>query len=86
MNNKLFDSGNCMKECPPTYTECKPIESCSKQIVNQYHITKQPYVHTFVTEVVHHHVTQNEFIPKYVTCERHVNEPTQNCCGNNNTR
>ena len=50
MNNNMFNNNGCPKDCPPTYTECKPIESCSIQVVNQYHITKQPYVHTFVTD------------------------------------
>ena len=60
-NNYMNTNGcqnNCPNDCPPTYKECKPIESCSKQVINQYHITKQPYIHTFVTEVVHHHVLQ----------------------------
>lgn len=76
-NNYMNQNGSC-KECPPTYKECKPIESCSKQVINQYHITKQPYIHTFVTEVVHHHVLQNEFIPRYTCYETHVNDPTVN--------
>lgn len=86
MMNQMNNQNGCLKDCPPTYTECNPIESCSKQVVNQYHYTKQPYIHTFVTEVVHHHVLQNEFIPRYVTTETHVNEPVQNCCSNNNNR
>ena len=65
----------CDKDCPTIYKECPPIVTCSKQVLNQYHITKQPYVHTFVTEVVHHHVTQNEFIPTYTCSNVHVNEP-----------
>ena len=47
----------------------------SKQVIDQYHVTKQPYVHNYHTEVVHHHVTQNEFIPNYTCSEVHVNEP-----------
>lgn len=82
-NNNYMNLSNCNKECPPTYKECKPIESCSKQVINQYHITKQPYIHTFVTEVVHHHVLQNEFIPRYTCYETHVNEPTVNCSNPN---
>lgn len=62
-------------QCPTIYKECPPIVTCSKQVVNQYHITKQPYVHTYHTEVVHHHITQNEFIPNYTCSEVHVNEP-----------
>lgn len=84
MMNNNNNSNTCNNVCPPTYTECKPIESCSKQVLDQYHYTKQPYVHTFITEVVHHHVLQNEFIPRYVTCEKHVNDPVQNTCGNFN--
>lgn len=86
MNNSCLEPKGCHNDYPSTFKECPPIESCSKQVVNQYHVTKQPYIHTFVTEVVHHHVLQNEFIPRYVTTETHVNEPTQNCCGNNNRR
>ena len=63
------------KNCPTTYTTCSPIVTCSKQVVNQYHITKQPYIHNYHTEVVHHHITQNEFIPNYTCSEVHVNEP-----------
>ena len=61
--------------CPTIYKECPPIVTCSKQVINQYHITKQPYIHTYHTEVVHHHITQNEFIPNYTCSEVHVNEP-----------
>lgn len=65
----------CMKpECPTIYKECPPICTCSKQVINQYHITKQPYIHNYHTEVVHHYVTQNEFIPTYTCSEVHVNE------------
>ena len=61
--------------CPTTYKCCPPIVTCSKQVINQYHITKQPYVHNYHTEVVHHHITENEFIPNYTCSEVHVNEP-----------
>ena len=48
-------------------------------ICNSYSIcvlvVKQPYVHNYHTEVVHHHVVQNEFIPNYTCSEVHVNEP-----------
>ena len=37
----------------------------NKQVINQYHYTKQPYIHNYHTEVVHHHITENEFIPNY---------------------
>lgn len=75
-----FPKPNC-GECPTIYKECKPIETCSKQVINQYHVTKQPYIHTYHTEVVHHHVLQNEFIPRFTCSEVHVNEPTvNNCC------
>ena len=67
----------CPKQCCPTeYKECKPIMTCSKQVIDQYHVTKQPYIHTYHTEVVHHHVVENEFIPKFTCSEVHVNEPT----------
>ena len=45
-----------------TYQELTPIMTCSKNVVNQYHIVKQPYVHTYHTEVVHHHIKQAEYI------------------------
>ncbi len=70
--------GNCgcgCPKCPTIYKECPPIVTCSKQVIDQYHITKQPYIHTFHTEVVHHHILQNEFIPNYTCSEVHVNEP-----------
>lgn len=65
----------CGKDCPTIYKECPPIVTCSKQVLNQYHITKQPYIHNYHTEVVHHHITQNEFIPTYTCSNVHVNEP-----------
>ena len=68
--------GNVQKPmCPPIYKECPPIVTCSKQVIDQYHIVKQPYVHNYHTEVVHHHVVQKEFIPNYTCSEVHVNEP-----------
>ena len=75
MNNQ--ENNQCCKpECPTVYKECPPIMTCSKQVIDQYHITKQPYIHTYHTEVVHHHVVENEFIPKFTCSEVHVNEPT----------
>lgn len=78
-NNLNLEQGNnsgCKKaQCPTTYKCCPPIVTCSKQVINQYHVTKQPYVHNYHTEVVHHYVTQNEFIPNYTCSEVHVNEP-----------
>ena len=62
-------------KCPTIYKECPPIVTCSKQVIDQYHITRQPYIHTYHTEVVHHHILQNEFIPNYTCSEVHVNEP-----------
>ena len=80
LNNNTTDNNNngCCKRptCPTVYKECKPIETCSKQVIDQYHVTKQPYIHTYHTEVVHHHVVENEFIPKFTCSEVHVNEPT----------
>ena len=74
MNNQ--ENNQCCKpECPTVYKECPPIMTCSKQVIDQYHITKQPYIHTYHTEVVHHHVVENEFIPKFTCSEVHVNEP-----------
>ena len=57
------------------YKCCPPIVTCSKEVINQYHVTKQPYVHNYHTEIVHHYVTENEFIPQYSCSEVHVNEP-----------
>ena len=62
-------------KCPTIYKECPPIVTCSKQVIDQYHITKQPYIHNYHTEVVHHYITQNEYIPNYTCSEVHVNEP-----------
>ncbi len=68
--------GGCPRpKCPTIYKECPPIVTCSKQVIDQYHITKQPYIHTYHTEVVHHHILQNEYIPNYTCSEVHVNEP-----------
>lgn len=69
---------NKQNMCPTIYEECKPIYSCSKQVLNQYHVVKQPYIHNYHTEVVHHHVVENEFIPTYSCSEVHVNDNTSN--------
>lgn len=74
-NEDNMKCGCKMPNCPTIYKECPPIVTCSKQVINQYHITKQPYVHNYHTEVVHHHITQNEFIPNYTCSEVHINEP-----------
>lgn len=66
---------NKTPNCPTTYKDCPPIVTCSKQVLNQYHVVRQPYIHNYHTEVVHHHVVQNEFIPKYTCSEVHVNDP-----------
>jgi hypothetical protein len=73
-NNNMNNNMN-NQNCPTTFKTCPPIVTCSKQVLNQYHITKQPYIHNYHTEIVHHHVTQNEFIPNYTCSEVHVNEP-----------
>ena len=78
MNNVQKPCGcNNMNQftCPVIYKECPPIVTCSKQVVDQYIVVKQPYVHNYHTEVVHHHVLQKEFIPNYTCSEVHVNEP-----------
>ncbi len=78
MNENLNTENGCgcnRPKCPTIYKECPPIMTCSKQVIDQYHITKQPFIHTYHTEVVHHHVTQNEFIPNFTCSEVHVNEP-----------
>ena len=74
MNNDKNQPCN-KPECPTVYKECPPIMTCSKQVIDQYHVTKQPYIHNYHTEIVHHYVTQNEFIPNYTCNEVHVNEP-----------
>lgn len=77
-NMNYQDMNNCgcnRPKCPTTYKTCPPIVTCSKQVIDQYHVTKQPYVHNYHTEIVHHYVTQNEFIPNYTCSEVHVNEP-----------
>ncbi len=61
-----------------TYQELIPIMTCSKNVVNQYHVVKQPYIHTYHTEVVHHHIKQAEYIPNYTCSEVHINE-SQTC-------
>lgn len=72
-NDNKWDDNKC--NCPTIYKECPPIVTCSKQVLHQYHVTKQPYIHTYHTEVVHHYVTQNEYIPRYTCSQVHVNEP-----------
>lgn len=64
-----------MPTCPTIFKDCPPIVTCSKQVIDQYHVVRQPYVHNYHTEVVHHHIVQNEFIPNYTCSEVHVNEP-----------
>lgn len=76
MNYQDMNNYGCNRpKCPTTYKTCPPIVTCSKQVIDQYHVTKQPYVHNYHTEIVHHYVTQNEFIPNYTCSEVHVNEP-----------
>lgn len=60
--------------CKSTYQECPPIVTCSKNIVEEYHVVKQPYVHNYHTEIVHHHIKQAEYIPTYSCSEVHVND------------
>lgn len=74
-DNNMNDCGCPRPNCPTTYKTCPPIVTCSKQVIDQYHVTKQPYVHNYHTEIVHHYVTQNEFVPNYTCSEVHVNEP-----------
>lgn len=82
-NNDVNDQNNgcgCMPKpkCPTTYKECQPIVTCSEEVIDQYHITRQPYIHNYHTKVVHHHITENCFIPKYTCSEVHINEDS---CG-----
>ncbi len=78
MNNMPNQNNTCPK-CPDTtYKECEPIVTSSEEVVDQYHITRQPYIHNYHTKVVHHHITENCFIPKYTCSEVHVNEDS-NC-------
>ena len=55
-----------------TYETLPPIVTSSKNIVNTYHVQKQPYIHNYHTEVVHHHIKQAEFIPNYTCSETNV--------------
>lgn len=76
--NIMPQVNNCCQNkpvCPTIYKDCPPIVTCSKQVIDQYHVIRQPYVHNYHTEVVHHHIVQNEFIPNYTCSEVHVNEP-----------
>lgn len=76
-NEQNNNSGcGCMNrpQCPTTFKECQPIVTCSEEVIDQYHITRQPYIHNYHTKVVHHHITENCFIPKYTCSEVHVNE------------
>ncbi|MFA6595282.1 MAG: hypothetical protein WCT00_03120 [Bacilli bacterium] len=59
-------------QCPTIYKQCPPICTMSTQVLDQFHITKQPYIHNFHTEVIHHHITENEFIPRFSCSEKHV--------------
>lgn len=74
---EVLSPGSCCfrPQCPTIYQKCPPIVSCSKQVLDQYHITKQPYIHNFHTEVVHHHIHENEFIPQFSCSEVHVTQP-----------
>jgi hypothetical protein len=72
--NQNTTQNQCQPQCPTIYTECPPICTCSKQVLNQYHIVKQPHIHTYHTEVVHHHVQQDVYIPQYTCSEVHVND------------
>lgn len=65
-----------MTGCNTTYTENQPIYSCTKNVVDQYHITKQPYICNYHTEVVHHCITENEYIPTYSKSDVYVNNQT----------
>ena len=55
-----------------TYETLAPIVTSSKNVVNTYHVQKQPYIHNYHTEVVHHHIKQCEFIPNYTCSETNV--------------
>ncbi len=76
MFNQNTNNCGCKKNnnYPTTYKECNPIVTCSEEVIDQYHITRQPYIHNYHTKVVHHYITENCFIPKYTCSEVHVNE------------
>ena len=77
-NNVSDNNCGCMKpKCPTIYKECDPIVTCSEEVIDQYHITRQPYIHNYHTKVVHHYITENCFIPKYTCSEVHINENPQ---------
>lgn len=81
MDNNVQENNDCgykkRPNCPTTYKECQPIVTCSEEVIDQYHITRQPYIHNYHTKVVHHYITENCFIPKYTCSEVHINE--DNC-------
>jgi hypothetical protein len=63
------------QQCAPKricVSECAPIITCSKSVVEDYHIVKQPHIHIHNTEIVHHHMKCDEFIPQQTCCEKHV--------------
>ena len=77
------NTNNCpKKQCQTTYKECEPIITCSEEVIDQYHVTRQPYIHNYHTKVVHHYITENCFIPRYTCSEVHINE--DGCSRTNN--
>jgi|LSQX01.1.fsa_nt_gb hypothetical protein len=68
-----FMGGCCpVPRCRVIVSECPPIITCSKQVIEDYHIVKQPHIHNHHTEIIHHHIKQDEFIPRNTCSERHV--------------
>ena len=84
-NNNCNNNSNnycyCKKQNQTTYKECEPIVTCSEEVIDQYHVTRQPYIHNYHTKVVHHYITENYFIPRYTCSEVHINEDS---CNRNN--
>ena len=75
VNNMHDNNCGCQKpKCQTTYQECQPIVTCSEEVIDHYHITRQPYIHNYHTKVVHHNITENCFIPKYTCSEVHIDE------------
>lgn len=77
MPTNQMPNNNC---CNTDVCVAQPIVTCCKQVVDKYHITKQPYVNNYHTEIVHHHIVEPEFVPNYTCSEVHVKD---NSCKTN---
>ena len=71
--NNVNNTNNNVNNMNDNNCSCKK-PKCSEEVIDQYHITRQPYIHNYHTKVVHHHITENCFIPKYTCSEVHIDE------------